>query len=382
MKITNIHAHILSSPLEIPFAFSQGWVGARSATLIEVITDTGLTGWGEAFCQGLETPQIAAAAIESCFAPMLIGLNPLSAEKHWFDMYNRSRDFGRKGAVMGAISGIDIALWDIAGQAYKQPVWQLLGGAHRRQVEPYATGFYRLQGQGEAERLAEEAQMHAQNGFRYMKVKLGFGVRDDICVMQAIQKAIDPAEITLMVDSNHAYGRSEALYLGQALADMQLRWYEEPVVPEDYEGYADLRRRLPMAIAGGENEHSLYGFNALFEGACVDIAQPDIGSCGGFTAARHITALAQAKGVEINPHVWGSAVAQAASLHLIAALPNTHHSLFTRQPILEYDQSSHPFRRELTHRPVQMQNGFVQINDAPGLGIEIRKDTLARYRIN
>ena len=314
MKITNIHAHILSSPLEIPFAFSQGWVGARSATLIEVITDTGLTGWGEAFCQGLETPQIAAAAIESCFAPMLIGLNPLSAEKHWFDMYNRSRDFGRKGAVMGAISGIDIALWDIAGQAYKQPVWQLLGGAHRRQVEPYATGFYRLQGQGEAERLAEEAQMHAQNGFRYMKVKLGFGVRDDICVMQAIQKAIDPAEITLMVDSNHAYGRSEALYLGQALADMQLRWYEEPVAPEDYEGYADLRRRLPMAIAGGENEHSLYGFNALFEGACVDIAQPDIGSCGGFTAARHITALAQAKGVEINPHVWGSAVAQAASL--------------------------------------------------------------------
>ena len=382
MKITNIHAHILSSPLEIPFAFSQGWVGARSATLIEVITDTGLTGWGEAFCQGLETPQIAAAAIESCFAPMLIGLNPLSAEKHWFDMYNRSRDFGRKGAVMGAISGIDIALWDIAGQAYKQPVWQLLGGAHRRQVEPYATGFYRLQGQGEAERLAEEAQMHAQNGFRYMKVKLGFGVRDDICVMQAIQKAIDPAEITLMVDSNHAYGRSEALYLGQALADMELRWYEEPVVPEDYEGYADLRRRLPMAIAGGENEHSLYGFNALFEGACVDIAQPDIGSCGGFTAARHITALAQAKGVEINPHVWGSAVAQAASLHLIAALPNTHHSLFARQPILEYDQSSHPFRRELTHRPVQMQNGFVQINDAPGLGIEIRKDTLARYRIN
>lgn len=382
MKITSIHAHILSSPLETPFAFSQGWVSTRSATLIEVTTDTGLTGWGEAFCQGLETPQIAATAIESCFAPMLIGLNPLSTEKHWFDMYNRSRDFGRKGAIMAAISGIDIALWDIAAQAYKQPVWQLLGGAHRRQVEPYATGFYRIKGQGEAERLAEEAQIHAQNGFQYMKVKLGFGVRDDICVMKAIQKAIDPAKITLMVDSNHAYGRSEALYLGQALADMHLRWYEEPVAPEDYEGYADLRRRLPIAIAGGENEHSLYGFNALFEGACVDIAQPDIGSCGGFTAARHITALAQAKGVEINPHVWGSAVAQAASLHLIASLPNTHHSLFARQPILEYDQSSHPFRRELTHHPIQMQDGFVQINDAPGLGIEIRKDTLARYRIN
>ena len=382
MKITHIKTHMLSSPLETPFAFSQGWVSARSATLIEITTDTGLTGWGEAFCQGLEVPQIAAATITHCFAPMLIGANPLDTEKLWFEMYHRSRDFGRKGAVMAAISGIDIALWDIAGQAYNQPIWQLLGGAHRQQVEPYATGFYRLHGQGEAERLAEEAIMHAENGFKFMKVKLGFGVADDIKVMQAIQKVIDPAEISLMVDSNHAYGRTEALYLGQAMADMQLRWYEEPVAPEDYQGYAELRRRLPMAIAGGENEHSLYGFNALFDADCVDIAQPDIGSCGGFTAARHITALAQAKGIEINPHVWGSAVAQAASLHLIAALPNTHHSVFSRQPILEYDQSSHPFRRELTTAPIEMRGGQIPIPTASGLGIEVRTDTLARYRLD
>ena len=156
--------------------------------------------------------------------------------------------------------------------------------------------------------------MHFENGFRYMKVKLGFGVADDIAVMQAIMKKIDSSKTTLMVDSNHAYGWAEALYLGQAMADMNLRWYEEPVAPEDYKGYRELRRRLPMAIAGGENEHSLYGFNALFDAGAVDIAQPDIGSCGGFTAARHIHILAQAFGVEVNPHVWGSAVAQAASL--------------------------------------------------------------------
>lgn len=379
MKITQINTHILSSPLETPFAFSQGWVANRSATLIEICTDTGLVGWGEAFCQGLETPQIAAASIEHCFAPMLVGANPLDTEKLWFEMYHRSRDFGRKGAVMAAISGIDIALWDIAGQAYGQPVWQLLGGAFRRDIEPYATGFYRIKGQGEAGRLAEEAVMHFENGFRYMKVKLGFGVADDIAVMQAIMKKIDPSKTTLMVDSNHAYGRAEALYLGQAMADMNLRWYEEPVAPEDYEGYSELRRRLPMAIAGGENEHSLYGFNALFDAGAVDIAQPDIGSCGGFTAARHITALAQAKGIEINPHVWGSAVAQAASIQLIAALPVAHHSIFARQPILEYDQSSHPFRRELTTTPIEMKNGFIALSDAPGLGIEIRRDTLERY---
>ena len=382
MKINAIKLHILSSPLETPFAFSQGWVGTRSATLVEITTDTGLTGWGEAFCQGLEVPQIAAAAIEHCFTPMLLGQNPLNTEKLWFDMYHRSRDFGRKGAVMAAISGIDIALWDIAGKAYNQPVWQLLGGAFRQRIEPYATGFYRLEGQGEAGRLADEALMHAANGFAYMKVKLGFGVADDIKVMHAIQKVIDPAKITLMVDANHAYGRKEALYLGQAMADMHLRWYEEPVAPEDYEGYAELRSRLPMAIAGGENEHSLYGFNALFDAGCVDIAQPDIGSCGGITAARHITALAQAKGVEVNPHIWGSAVAQAASLQLIAALPNTHHSVFARQPILEYDQSSHPFRRELTTKPIEMQDRHIQIPDAPGLAIEVRQDTLARYKIN
>ena len=136
-----------------------------------------------------------------------------------------------------------------------------------------------------------------------------------------------------------------------------------------------------MAIAGGENEHGLYGFNALFRAGAVDIAQPDIGSCGGLTAARHITALAQSFGIEVNPHVWGSAVAQAASLQWIAALPDAHHSLFARQPILEYDQSTHPFRSDLTTTPMVMEKGMVAIPDRPGLGIEVRRDTVDKYGI-
>ncbi len=379
LKITEIKTHILKSPLETPFAFSQGWVSTRSATLIEIRTDAGITGWGEAFCQGLEVPEIAAAAIENCFAPMLIGDNPLDTERLWFAMYNRSRDFGRKGAVMAAISGIDIALWDIAGKAYDQPISQLLGGAFRSNVQPYATGFYRITGQGEQARLADEALQHYENGFRLMKVKLGFGLQDDIDVMHAIKTALGSKDVTLMVDTNHAYGRNEALMLGTALADMGLRWYEEPVVPEDIDGYRELRTRLPMAIAGGENEHSLYGFKSLLSAGAVDIVQPDIGSCGGLTAARHITILAQAFGVEVNPHVWGSAVAQAASLQWIAAIPDAHHSIFARQPILEYDQSAHPFRRELTTTPIEMIDGTVEIPDAPGLGIEMRLDTVAAY---
>ena len=382
MKIVSVKTHILKSPLDVPFAFSQGWVHTRSATLVEVTTDTGITGWGEAFAQGLEAPEIAAQAVEQSLSPLVMGENPLDTERLWFKMYNQTRDFGRKGAVMAAISGVDIALWDIAGQFYNQPISQLLGGTHRQVVQPYATGFYRLTGQGEQDRLAEEALAHYENGFSLMKVKLGFGVKDDIAVMAAIHKALEGTDVQLMVDANHAYGRQEALYLGEALSEYHLRWYEEPVVPEDKESYAALRGRLSMAIAGGENEHSLYGFKSLFTAGAVDIAQPDIGSCGGLTAAKHITTLAMAFGVEVNPHVWGSAVAQAASLQLIASLPTTHHSLFARQPVLEYDQSAHPFRRALTTTPIEMTQGVVEIPQLPGLGISLRDDTVSAYKVN
>ena len=321
MKITGIDIHVLKSPLDEPFAFSQGRVRQRSATLVEVLTDEGIRGWGEAFAQGLEPPEIAAAAIAHALKPLLLGADPLATEVLWHRMYHATRDYGRKGSVVAAISAIDIALWDIAGKARGVPIYELLGGAFRTRVEPYATGFYRIRGQGEAQRLAEEAIRHHDAGFRLMKVKLGFGVGDDLACMREIGRAIAGRGITLMIDTNHAYGRAEALRLGRALADYDLRWYEEPVAPEDLRGYAEMREKLAMPIAGGENEHTLYGFRDYFAAGAVDIAQPDLGSCGGISAARHITALAQANGVSVNPHVWGSAIAQAASLQLIAALP-------------------------------------------------------------
>ena len=380
MKIKQIDVHVIKSQLDAPFAFSQGWVHQRAATLIEIKTDQGIIGWGECFPQGLEPPEIAAAVVKRCFSEILMEQNPLDTERLWFEMYNRSRDFGRKGSVMAAISGIDIALWDIAGKFYDKPISQLLGGAFREKVQPYATGFYRLKGQGESSRLAEEALQHYENGFRLMKIKLGFGLEDDIAVMHAIRDSISGLGVTLMVDTNHAYGRRDALTLGRKLSEFDLRWYEEPVVPEDLESYVELRRCLPMAIAGGENEHGLYGFKSLFGAGAVDIAQPDIGSCGGFTGARHIVTLAQAFGVEINPHVWGSAIAQAASLQLIAALPISHHSIFSRQPILEYDQSAHPFRRELVEDPIEIEGGLVIIPSRPGIGISVNKKTIERFK--
>jgi D-galactarolactone cycloisomerase len=381
MKITDIRIHALQSPLAQPFAFSQGWVRRRSATLVEVLTDEGITGWGEAFAQGMEPPQIAVAVIDSALKPLLLGANPLDTEVLWHRMYHATRDYGRKGSVIAGISAIDIALWDIAGKAHGVPVYQLLGGAFRTRVQAYATGFYRISGQGEAARLGEEAIQHYESGLTHMKVKLGYGVEDDIAVMREIRRVLGERQVRLMVDTNHAYGVADAIRLGRELERYDLRWYEEPVTPEDLEGYREVRRALSIPIAGGENEHTLYGFQAFLAGRCVDVAQPDIGSAGGFTACRHIIALAQAHGVQVNPHVWGSAVAQAASVQLIAAVPVAHHSVFAVDPILEYDRSSHPFRAQLVAQPIQHVNGWVDVPARPGLGVEIDREVLERFRI-
>lgn len=380
MKIADLKIHVLKSPLAEPFAFSQGWVRQRSATLVEVITDAGVAGWGEAFAQGLEPPEIAATVIDKALRPIVTGADPLDMEVLWHRMYHATRDYGRKGSVIAGISAVDIALWDIAGKVHEVPVHRLLGGAFRTRVQPYATGFYRIKGQGEAKRLGEEALRHFEAGFSLMKVKLGYGVADDIACMAEIGRAIQGKPITLMVDTNHAYGRADALRLGRALEQYDLRWYEEPVVPEDIAGYVEMRQKLSMPIAGGENEHTLYGFRELLGAGAVDVAQPDLGSCGGISAGRHIVAIAQSHGVQVNPHVWGSAIAQAASLQLLAAVPVAHHSLYAQEPILEFDRSSHPFRVQLITRPIQQVNGWVAIPTGPGLGVEIDRSVLEKYR--
>src|SRR5437763_16094123 len=221
MKITGIRVHVLRSPLEQPFAFAQGWLSSRGAPLVEVSTDEGLIGWGEALCQGLQPPEIAAAAIQHALAPLAIGCDPLEPEVLWHLMYHHTRDYGQKGAVIGAISALDIACWDIAGKARGEPVARLLGGMFRKRVQAYATGFYRVRGQGEAVRLAQEAERHVAQGFNAFKVKLGFGLDDDLAVMRAIKEVAGNHEA--MIDTNHAYGVAEAIRLGRSLEDMGWR---------------------------------------------------------------------------------------------------------------------------------------------------------------
>jgi D-galactarolactone cycloisomerase len=379
MRITEVRVHCLKSALATPFAFSQGWVRSRGATIVEVLTDAGVVGWGEALCQGLQPPEIAAATIRSTLAPLVVGADPLDVEPLWHRMYVRTRDFGMEGAVIAAISGVDIALWDLAGKALGQPVWRLLGGAFRDRVRVYATGFYRVRGQGEAARLADEAAQRAAEGITAMKVKLGFGVADDVAVMDSVGTAVADRGVTLMVDTNHAYGAADAIRLGRAIERHNLRWYEEPVAAEDLAGYREVRSALGIPVAGGENAFTAYGFRRLFEHRAVDIAQPDVCAAGGFTACRHIAALALAHGVQVNPHVWGSSVGQAASLHLISALPIANPSLFADEPLFEYDCSAHPFREHLVDRPLRQRDGWLERPAGPGLGIEVDRAVLAQF---
>ncbi|TWT01771.1 mandelate racemase/muconate lactonizing enzyme family protein [Planomicrobium sp. CPCC 101079] len=375
MKVADIKVYILKSALPQPFAFSQEWVTQRSSTIVEIVTDEGLSGWGEALSAGLQQPEISAATIEKVLKPLVLGKDPLHTEVIWDEMYHHTKDYGRKGAVIGAISAIDIALWDLKGKILKQPICNLLGGVFRKKVQAYATGFFRTQGQGEKKRLAEEASNHAANGFELMKVKLGFGIQDDIEVMNEIRQAVGD-KVELMIDVNHAYSVSEAIKLGRALENFNLRWFEEPVIPEDIKGYQMVKNRIDVPIAGGEAEFTAFGFRDLLESRAVDFAQPDICIAGGFTACKQIAAIAAVHGIQVNPHVWGTAIGQNASLHFLTSIPLANRSLFAQEPIFEYDTSSHPFRTDLAKNPIEHENGWVTVPEGDGLGLEINRDFL------
>ncbi|THK37109.1 mandelate racemase/muconate lactonizing enzyme family protein [Ensifer sp. MPMI2T] len=380
MKIKSVETFVLESKLPVAFSYSQGVVPRRSTTLVRITTDDGIEGWGESFSVSLQPPQIAASIVDYALAPTLIGADAMATDVVWNEMYGRSRDYGRKGVVIGAISAVDIALWDIKGKALGKPVWALLGGAFRDRVQCYATGFFRARGRGESSAMAEEAQRHLDNGFEIMKVKLGFGLQDDLEVMNRVRDVVD-GRARLMIDVNHAYGSSDAIRLGRALEDFDLLWYEEPVIPEDLAGYRRVRTSLAIPIAGGEAEFSMYGFRDLINAEAIDIAQPDICLAGGFTALKHIGAIAQANGIMLNPHVWGTAVGQYASLHASANTPSPQFGLYPSQPLFEYDTSSHPFRTELVTEPLEHKDGWLSLPQTPGLGITIDLDFVRRNSI-
>jgi L-alanine-DL-glutamate epimerase-like enolase superfamily enzyme len=387
MKIVDIRAIPLSYRCDPPYGSAGGMQASRGGLLVEVGTDDGITGIGEAGVGGGSTRHV----IEDQLRPMLIGEDPLLIEGLWQKMFARTRQFGRRGIVMNAISGIDIALWDIAGKVAKLPVYRLLG-ACRDRVEAYASGGFYQEGKS-IDDLAGEAEGYRARGFHGMKMKIGRNPstqthlrhlaanaqtcevepEEDIARVAAVRRALGP-QAKLMVDVNCAWSPAFAIEMGRALEPYKLYWIEEPVATDDIDGSARVADALGTPIAGYETEIGLYGFRELITRGAVDIVQPDIAWTGGFSEGRRIAALAQAHHLMVAPHAFGGAVLLAASLHFAASIPNGL--------VLEFDQNPNGLRDELLKEPLWTDgDGMIRLPERPGLGIELDRAAVERYRV-
>ena len=378
MKITDVITHQLSVAVDEPFTSSRGWFyKTKGALVVEVRTDEGITGWGD--CYG--PAAVCRSIVDTLLKPSVIGRDPFDVEVIWEALYNKVKDYGVSGMTISGISGIDIALWDIVGKACKQPVHKLLGGAFRTRVEAYATGLYFKNMERLNEEAVEEALGYAGQGFRAIKMKIGLGsLKKDIERVAAVRLAIGP-ELRLMVDANHCFNVPQAIAIGRELESLGVHWFEEPVSPEDLDGYAELRARLDIAIAGGENEFTKFGFREILAKRAMDIIQPDVCAAGGLTECKKIAALAQAHAVQCVPHAWGTAIGLAATIHFLASLPDTPPCLVPMPPMLEYEQTFNPFRDELSLTRIAHHKGWVDVPTGSGLGIEIDRKVLERYRV-
>lgn len=372
-RIRSVTPHVLMAELSEPFAYSQAWYRKRGAMLVEITTEDGITGWGEAF-----GPAELTAPVVAWLAPLLLGQDAMAREALWQALYNRLRDHGQRGLVVEAISAIDIALWDIAGQALDLPVHRLMGGPLRMEVAAYATGFYRRERDDHLAYLVEEAEQRISEGFRSLKLKTGWGLAEDIALTKGFRAAIGP-DVGLLVDCNHAYDAPAAIAYGNAVAHLDIGWFEEPVPPEDIDGYLEVKARQPIPVAGGEASFARWDFAKLIRARAMDILQPDVAACGGISELKKIADMASAFGMRVNPHVWGTGVALAASLHLLAVIPDNPPGLFPRPPLLELDRSPHPVRDALLDVPFVLQGGVMRVPEAPGLGITIDRGALKHF---
>lgn len=381
-RIIELKTYLLRAPIDPQFYFAQpGVVRTRSNLVVELVSDDGISGFGEALAHGLQPPEISMATIEALLRELVVGLDPLDTGVAWEHMYNRTKDFGMKGAVIGAISAIDMAMWDLKGKLLGQPIHKLLGGAFRSSVATYATGFYRVDGASYPKALVDEAERHLSAGFDSMKVKIGFGVNEDIEAMSAVRSAVG-SSVRLMADANHAYNAGVARRLVREFDDLDLYWFEEPISPEDIDGYRRLMEMGPnLLIAAGEDEYTRFGIAPWVAARAVDVLQPDLAAAGGFTAMSQITTLATAAGMMVNPHVWGTAIGLSAAIQFLATIPPTPISRAGQEPMLEYDQSTHPFRVDLIEEAIDRTDGRVHVPTGAGLGITVNREVLERFDI-
>ena len=376
--IKKITCHVVSAAIQKPFTSSRGWLyKTRGSCIVEIETQDGIVGWGE--CYG--PSHVARSYIDTQYAPRILGRDAFDVEVIWEDLYNRIKDYGSKGMAIAALSGIDIALWDIIGKTCGKPIHKLIGGAYRDKVDAYATGLYFIDMDRLIEEAVEEAQGYVEEGFTAVKMKIGLGSpKLDIARVEAVRKAIGD-DVRLMVDANHCFTVPAAIRIGRELEKLDVEWFEEPISPEDLDGYVEVTRALDMAVAGGENEFTRWGFRDIVSRKAMDIIQPDVCAAGGISECRKIAALATAHGVECVPHAWGSVIGVAATLHFLAALPDQPPSFRPMPPLFEFEQCENPFRDHLAKEPIVQHKGVVAIPVKPGLGIDIDRTVLQKYSV-
>lgn len=387
MKITRVTSHVLEYDLPETLGYSQQYYTKRTAHLVEVETDEGVTGWGECFGAGA-IALANKAIVEKVIQPMILGDDPMDRDVIWHKVYNLMRDHGQKGMPLQSLSGVDIALWDIAGKVMNQPIHKLIGGAHRSSVQVYGYGMMLRPESTKSliSRFEDEAAAIKGMGFNAVKMKVGLGPKDDIRLIEAVRKGVGD-DYRFMVDANHCYTTHDAFYVGRAMEEYDPYWFEEPVAPEDYDGYRELRAGLRVNISGGEAEFNRWGWRSLLESRGLDIAQPEVCALGGISEYLRVLALCHAHFTPVVNHVWGSAVAVATNLQLLAAMPPLPGGLFPWEPMLEFDTTDNKFRDELLAEPLDIQGqvasngGIVAIPQGPGLGITPDRDFIRHYEV-
>jgi L-alanine-DL-glutamate epimerase-like enolase superfamily enzyme len=371
VRITRVQPIVLRLP-EIELRAD----GTQDAFLVRIETDEGLYGIGEG-----DTAPVAARAIVEMPAShsiaqglgdLLIGRDPLDIEPIWHELYTKSSHYGHRGVALHAISAIDIALYDLAGKILGQPVHRLLGGAYRDRVPVYASALMPWS----VDEVTRLVSGYREQGYR--AVKLGWGPigadpKQDVALVRAARAACGP-DLDLMIDAGRVWTWKQALQMARRFEEFELSWLEEPLPVDDLDGYARLCEHAPLRIASAENETTIFAFREWIDRAGLDIVQPDLARCGGFTQARRIAALTWEKNRAMVPHAFSTGILVAASLHMTAAMP---HGTLT-----EFSVADGPLVRDLLQNPFRLEtDSTVRVPTGPGLGIELDEAVVERFRV-
>ncbi len=381
MRIADVQAMVLESPHpnRAPEG-SEEAAGVKHLLLLKVTTDEGITGWADVETAphvGLAAVNAPASGVEAFdgLRSLVAGEDPFEVERLWDKVYRGSIYYGRRGVAIQVLSGFDIACHDIIGKAIGRPLHKMLGGAYRDRVRAYASTLFRPT----PDDMKRACEHYLARGFT--AIKFGWGVfgedpKRDVTLVKAAREAIGP-DVDLLVDAGWKVNRSpyHAVELIRRLEPYGIFWLEDFLHPECYEGYAAVKAAgVKTRLAAGEQEATAWGFHELIHRGRVDVVQPDLSRCGGFTQCRKIVWEAERAGVDVCPHAWLTDLLTAASLHANACLPR---SLF-----LEYNVSASPMLREIIANPIQMDaHGMIPVPQSPGLGVEVDEKAVERYRV-